>query len=261
MRVKKRKKLKITNSKRLIAFVGSIILFIALISFIRGFLNKRHEAAIKAKGISVNGEVLAKFREIKDLNEIMNLVKAEKEDLYDAEVELSLKAEIVDIKAEDKDLTKKEEFIEVIRQNTKEKIMGYSILIGEKTRFTFRSEADAMEFLDGIKDSERKRFEENGAEAKTVNFVKEIRVAREECDIANIVSKGEAINQIQKEMSEGLVHVLEKGENFWSLATKYNTTVDEIMKMNPGKTAKNLKIGDKIVVGRAPNDFEVKIEA
>lgn len=41
-------------------------------------------------------------------------------------------------------------------------------------------------------------------------------------------------------------HTIRSGENFWSIAQKYGTTVDAIQRLNPGVRSSNLKIGQRI---------------
>ena len=43
-------------------------------------------------------------------------------------------------------------------------------------------------------------------------------------------------------------HVIKNGESLWKIAQKYGTTVDALLKMNPGIDPKDLKVGQKIRV-------------
>lgn len=44
------------------------------------------------------------------------------------------------------------------------------------------------------------------------------------------------------------MHRIQKGDTFWSLARKYNTTVDRLSKVNPRMKQTNLKIGEQMKV-------------
>lgn len=48
-------------------------------------------------------------------------------------------------------------------------------------------------------------------------------------------------------------HVIEKGDTFWSLSKKYNTTVDNLKAMNPNVNPNALSIGQKINVPTSGN--------
>lgn len=43
-------------------------------------------------------------------------------------------------------------------------------------------------------------------------------------------------------------HTIRRGESLWKIAQKYGTTVDALLKMNPGVNPKDLKVGQKIRV-------------
>ena len=51
-----------------------------------------------------------------------------------------------------------------------------------------------------------------------------------------------------------ITHRIERGDTFWSLAQKYNTTIQSIMTANPNVTPENLVINNNIVI---PLNFEV----
>jgi membrane-bound lytic murein transglycosylase D len=40
-------------------------------------------------------------------------------------------------------------------------------------------------------------------------------------------------------------HVIQRGESLWKIAQKYGTTVDDLLKMNPGVDPNDLKVGQK----------------
>nr|WP_276513886.1 LysM peptidoglycan-binding domain-containing protein [Cytobacillus horneckiae] len=53
-------------------------------------------------------------------------------------------------------------------------------------------------------------------------------------------------------------HKIAKGDTFYSLAKKYNTTVSNLRKLNPGGDEKNLQIGQTIKVGSTTKYYTVK---
>ena len=56
---------------------------------------------------------------------------------------------------------------------------------------------------------------------------------------------GQVIKVVEEEVSY-LEHKIVAGDNFWALSRKYNTTVPEIMAMNPGVDPYQLQIGQLI---------------
>ena len=56
----------------------------------------------------------------------------------------------------------------------------------------------------------------------------------------------------KKKKASITIYVVTKGDTLWSLAKKYNTTVDAIVKMNSVENPDSIEIGDKLIIpGRA----------
>ena len=56
----------------------------------------------------------------------------------------------------------------------------------------------------------------------------------------------------KKKKASITIYVVTKGDTLWSLAKKYNTTVDAIVKMNSIENPDSIEIGDKLIIpGRA----------
>ncbi|MEX0812384.1 MAG: LysM peptidoglycan-binding domain-containing protein [Chitinophagales bacterium] len=63
--------------------------------------------------------------------------------------------------------------------------------------------------------------------------------------------------QSESENSEGretdeVIHTLQAGETLYSLSKKYNVTVDELILWNKNININDMRIGDKIIVGKTP---------
>lgn len=54
--------------------------------------------------------------------------------------------------------------------------------------------------------------------------------------------------ELDVEPNSSIVHIVQAGENLWSLAKKYNTEVSIIERANKGINPSNLKVGSKIVI-------------
>ena len=57
---------------------------------------------------------------------------------------------------------------------------------------------------------------------------------------------------MKKQNASVTIYVLGKDETLWSLAKKFNTTVDELIKINSIEDSEELNEGDKLIIpGRA----------
>lgn len=57
--------------------------------------------------------------------------------------------------------------------------------------------------------------------------------------------------EVEPEPSSDIIHRLKAGETFYSLSKKYNVTVDQLLQWNANTDITDLKIGDKIIVGKS----------
>jgi membrane-bound lytic murein transglycosylase D len=48
--------------------------------------------------------------------------------------------------------------------------------------------------------------------------------------------------------TEGTIHTIQSGDNFWDIAKKYDTTASKLQQLNPGVNSSDLKVGQKIRV-------------
>lgn len=51
---------------------------------------------------------------------------------------------------------------------------------------------------------------------------------------------------------ETQTYVIEGGDSFFNIATQFNTTIDELQRLNPSVNPQNLSPGTELVVPRAP---------
>lgn len=45
-----------------------------------------------------------------------------------------------------------------------------------------------------------------------------------------------------------LVHIVDVGDDIWSIAKKYEVTPQDILRINKGKTLYNLRVGDELLI-------------
>jgi len=67
-----------------------------------------------------------------------------------------------------------------------------------------------------------------------------------DAEFSDIITEEEAIQKIAIGTDEEKIHEVEKGENTWTIARKYDLMMDDIEKANPGLEPEKLQIGQKI---------------
>lgn len=64
----------------------------------------------------------------------------------------------------------------------------------------------------------------------------------------NVVVDIEELEELPKQQSGIFVYFVKEGDNLWSIAKQYNTTIDNILRFNTLPDGENLEVGSRIVV-------------
>lgn len=151
------------------------------------------------------------------------------------------------------DLTKREDGLKSIsnieydvKEILKLKIPVYAVNVDGKDLAIFKTKMEAQKLLDDIakpftEDEEAEikdvRFKENTSIVKKLVGTKEFKENLEYEEILHYITKG---------TNETKIHKVEKGQNYWVIAEKYNITPDDLIKANPGVKPETLQIGQDI---------------
>lgn len=128
----------------------------------------------------------------------------------------------------------------------KAKIPIYIVSVDGNELATFRIKTDAEKLLDDIikpfADDEEVQIEE-------VSFKEDVKIVEKLGSIDDLQEDREyeeTLHYITKGTNETKIHKIEKGENYWVIAEKYNIKPDDLIKANPGVKPERLQIGQKI---------------
>jgi len=89
-------------------------------------------------------------------------------------------------------------------------------------------------------------LEKEESEYDKVEFKEKVEVVEIGAEFSDIITEEEAIQKIAIGTDEEKIHEVEKGENTWTIARKYDLMMDDIEKANPGLEPEKLQIGQKI---------------
>lgn len=128
----------------------------------------------------------------------------------------------------------------------KVKVSIYTVSVDGNELATFKTKAEAEKLLDDI----IKPFTENEeVEIEEVRFKEDVKIVEKLGDINNLQDDREyeeILHYITKGTNETKIHKIEKGENYWVIAEKYNIKPDDLIKANPGVKPERLQIGQEI---------------
>ncbi|MCB5560109.1 peptidoglycan DD-metalloendopeptidase family protein [Anaerosalibacter bizertensis] len=124
-------------------------------------------------------------------------------------------------------------------------INGYTISIDGKDIGTLKTKEEAEDVLAEVK----KPFlapKEEDSNIKEVNFLQNVKIVEKLSPLSTIKDRKEILSLIQKGTEEIETHIVEPGENYWTIADKYNISVDDLIEANTEKDPENILPGDKI---------------
>lgn len=82
----------------------------------------------------------------------------------------------------------------------------------------------------------------------SVEFAEDVEVVKEPADIRSLDTEEAAREKLYSLKVPDTIHVVEKGDNFWDIAIKYETTVSELLQLNPEAVPEKLMPGDEILI-------------
>lgn len=121
---------------------------------------------------------------------------------------------------------------------------GYAVKINGKEYGFFKSESEAQSVIDTLMSNFT--ADKDIVEAYFKETV-EVAAARKEAGLFKAFSVPErSVEYIMKGTDQEKIHVVESGENFWTISQKYQIAVEDLEKANPGITPEKLQIGAKV---------------
>ncbi len=133
-----------------------------------------------------------------------------------------------------------------ITKNLSFDVYAYAININGKQFGVLESEALAEKLLKSIKEPYINRMKEENSNLEEIGILEEVEIVRKKVPASEVQDFNTVLTLFEKGTTEEKVHIVQKGENYWNIAKKYNLTVDELIQANPGKNHILIHPGDGI---------------
>lgn len=134
-------------------------------------------------------------------------------------------------------------------------IDAYTIVVDSQPVATLINEKDALGVLDDLK----KPYKEKDGVIST-EFDKEINITKEFVPVNKISTAESALAYLAGNVQEEKVHVVQKGENWWTIAHKYNMTMEALRELN-SEAPDIIQIDQKLKISVATPRIGVKTVA
>jgi murein DD-endopeptidase MepM/ murein hydrolase activator NlpD len=130
-----------------------------------------------------------------------------------------------------------------VQSALKIKIKAYALNVNGKNLAVFRTKEEAENLLEDI----IKPYKQNkDSKIEDINFKEDVNIVETYAQIDDFYNYEETLYYITKGTNETRVHKVEKGENFWVIADKYNVPVSNLLKANPEVDPERIQIGQEI---------------
>lgn len=216
---------------------GLAILILA--SFIIFTVNSSYTAY----SVEVDRNTLATVRNEEDFIDVLEEVKREALSLYGQEAVLDKEPVFIKTRAGKDKITGHDQIVRNIKAQFDIKLKATAIKINGEEALVVKDERVAHNILNHIKTSfagdENLNFD-------SIEFVENIEIVETATDFSKIIDEEEALQLIAMGTNEKKTHIIEQGENTWTLALKYGLEMEDIMKANPGIVPERLQIGQEI---------------
>lgn len=125
-------------------------------------------------------------------------------------------------------------------------ISTYAVNVEGKEVALFRTKNEAEELLDDIV---KPYIDEEETKVQKIDFKEDVKILEKIAKVSELEENSDyekILYYITKGTNETKVHKVEKGENYWVIAERYNISADSLIEANPGVEPEKLQIGQEI---------------
>lgn len=227
---------KIVNKRRFTISCGLIALLVLASVFV--------VVSGKAYTVKVNGVEVCKVRNQKLVETALQTLKQRYQEKADSEISFTGEVTYEKTRASSKEILKEDELIETLSNNVEFKVQGCSLYAGGNIIAVLKTKEKAEELLKEIQD--RSLAGADRSKIKEIGFAEKIELKEEFIDASEISDKDEIIDFIIKGTNEIRTHEIKSGESFWAISKKYNLSLSDLEKANPGVNPERVQIGQVI---------------
>jgi len=198
---------------------------------------------VDAYTVEVNNHVVAVVRSEEDFLIALEEVKNEAASVYGQDVVLNEEPGFVETKVKKDEITELDEMIQSIKEQIDIKLKAIAIKVDGEEVAIVKDMKTATHILESIK---APFLEKDESEYDAVDFKEKVEAVEIGAEFSDIMNEEEALQKIAVGTDEEKTHAVQKGENTWTIARKYDLKIDDIEKANPGLEPEKLQIGQEI---------------
>ncbi|GFI62588.1 hypothetical protein IMSAG049_01772 [Clostridiales bacterium] len=133
-----------------------------------------------------------------------------------------------------------EEMLAKLKNNVKYELEAYAITVDGEVAAALKNEAEAKEVLEYL----NTQYIPEGVEGATVTYVQDVKIVSDFIETNQLMSVDAAKQKMAHGDGSPKTCVIEEGQSLYSIATRYNMSMNELLSLNP-----DLSVTSKIYVG------------
>lgn len=192
--------------------------------------------------VKIDGKEIGIVRNKEEFNEIVggleNLLKKK----YNADIVFDEQIIFESTKAGDKELSKPTDLENKLQSFLDFKVKSYGIKVNNEIIANLAKKEDTKKVLEEVK----KIYVDEDKKYEKIYFVEDIKVDEIKIAANQLKTSEDALKIILQGREKEELYEVQNGENFWTIAEKYNLSVDDLVEANPSIDPEKLQIKQKI---------------
>ncbi len=235
-----KKKKSTGKSFKIKVFAGAFSIIMIILSFLYILDN------MTAYKVFFNGEEIGIVKDPESVLYLTDLLDEKLDIAYDADIiinEDNLKFE--QIRSLKLEITPDDELLNHFTYFSNLEAKSYSVLINGEEVALFSRKEEAEKFLEEIKNTYIQEDDET-IEYGKIYFLENVAIEEKETGLSTLSDFDSSLKYVLKGTKEEKSYKVKKGENYWTIAEKYNITPEELEAANPTVNPERIQIGQEI---------------
>jgi murein DD-endopeptidase MepM/ murein hydrolase activator NlpD len=235
-----------TSLTILLVLTITVLTYSHVLNFInvQAMLIEEQELATRSFEVYFDGELVGNVRDKQAIEDILAEVKESIQRSNNAEIAISNNIQYIASHTKDEDLDSHFDIMTKIRSQIEYNILAYCIKVDGEVIGRLQTLEEAEKILEDIK-APYAELLANGA-ILDLSFAEEVEIVQEEVSKYQIDEYEQLLMYLQKGTTEEQKHIVESGENVWTIASKYGITTEELRAANSGSNLSLIYPGDEL---------------
>lgn len=244
------KKLRVKRKTLLISSAIVVALIISGVLVVNNVQGKGQvnlsEANIEAQKVFFGGKEVGIVISDQKIDNILQEVQKELTQKHELEILIDQDITFESTQVDSESITSISKVKENIKNNLSYEVYAYALYIDGKEFAILESDEVFDKLLEDIKMPYINKSEEQGFEIEEIEIVENVEIKIKKTPLSEILDYDTVFSLVQKGTTEEKIHTVENGESYWTIAHKYDLSVEDLEKANPGKSASLIHPGDEL---------------